>query len=527
MNQMVVAILLASIITTGCGSDAAHDHHDGAGEHGHPHETDATELPGQSLTIWTDHTELFMEYRPLIVGRDVGFAAHVTAIPGFRAVTQGAVTVDVTLRDGPAVSGKADQPASPGIFRPSVHLTQPGACDLRVTVVRDGITDVIPAGPCTVFPDEKTARDALGDEAEPAGRITYLKEQQWKTDFATIAASERALQDSIEASGEIKPAAGKDARVAAPAAGRISFVTTPPILGAAVRRNDTLALFTPHLAGGDRTTLEADVQSAQAESDAATAQLARAQRLFAEQAIPRKGVEEAQARAATAQARLRAAAGRLSQYDVGLAGGTQSSRGSIELRVPIDGTLVAVEVASGESVEAGKLLFRIVDLQTVWLEARIFESDIRSVEGARSGWFLTDGSDQRIAFDSSNSHLVTLGNVIDAANRTVPLIFELQNADARLRIGQFVKAGIATGSAERALAIPESALIDEAGKSIAYVQIEGEAFERRVAKTGIRDGGWVQILDGVSVGEHVVTTGAYDIKLATASGVIPAHGHAH
>lgn len=527
MKQMVVAIVLAGIVTAGCGGEAAHTHHDGTDDHGHAHDTEPDELPGQSVTIWTDHTELFMEYRPLIVGREVGFAAHVTAIPGFRAVTQGAVTVDVALRDGAAVSGKVDQPASAGIFRPVVRPTQAGACDLRVTVVRDGLTDVIPAGPCTVFADENSARDALGDEAEPAGRITYLKEQQWKTDFATMAASERALQDSIGASGEIKPAAGKDARIAAPAAGRISFGPTTPILGAAVRKNDALALFTPHLADGDRTTLEADVQSAQAESDAAAAQLARAQRLFAEQATPRKSLEEAQARAATAQARLRAATGRLSQYDVGLGGGTQPSRGSIELRAPIDGTLVAVEVASGESVEAGKLLFRIVDLQTVWLEARIFESDIPSVEGARSGWFLVDGSDRRFAFDPSNSRLVTLGHVIDPANRTVPLIVELRNADARLRIGQFVKAGIATGGAERALAIPESALIDEAGKAIAYVQLEGEAFERRVVRTGRRDAGWVQILDGVSAGEHVVTTGAYEIKLATASGVIPAHGHAH
>jgi multidrug efflux pump subunit AcrA (membrane-fusion protein) len=57
--------------------------------------------------------------------------------------------------------------------------------------------------------------------------------------------------------------------------------------------------------------------------------------------------------------------------------------------------------------------------------------------------------------------------------------------------------------------------------------VSGETFEKRELTPGIRDGHWVQVLDGLSEGERVVTKGAMAIRLASVSGVIPAHGHAH
>ncbi|MBK7153248.1 MAG: efflux RND transporter periplasmic adaptor subunit, partial [Sandaracinaceae bacterium] len=65
------------------------------------------------------------------------------------------------------------------------------------------------------------------------------------------------------------------------------------------------------------------------------------------------------------------------------------------------------------------------------------------------------------------------------------------------------------------------------GMFVVFVQIEGEAFERRVVRLGARDAGYVEVLSGVLAGEHVVTIGAWSVKLAASSGAIPAHGHAH
>jgi membrane fusion protein, heavy metal efflux system len=77
------------------------------------------------------------------------------------------------------------------------------------------------------------------------------------------------------------------------------------------------------------------------------------------------------------------------------------------------------------------------------------------------------------------------------------------------------------------LVIPVSALIEEQGVFYAYVQTEGESFQKRELKLGANDKEKVQVLSGLTEGERVVTKGAYQIKLSQASGTMPAHGHEH
>jgi RND family efflux transporter MFP subunit len=189
--------------------------------------------------------------------------------------------------------------------------------------------------------------------------------------------------------------------------------------------------------------------------------------------------------------------------------------------------LVSIDVATCETVEEGKPLIDVIDLARVWLVAQVFEPDVPRVENARTAWFTIEGYDQPFTIDESKGKLVTIGRVIDPNTRTVPLIFELDNSDGRLRIGNFTKVVIATGQPRNVLAIPESALVDDSGKTVAYVMVEGEAFERRPLRLGIRSNGWVEVLEGVAAGDHIVTKGAYEIRLSAASGAVPAHGHVH
>jgi multidrug efflux pump subunit AcrA (membrane-fusion protein) len=75
--------------------------------------------------------------------------------------------------------------------------------------------------------------------------------------------------------------------------------------------------------------------------------------------------------------------------------------------------------------------------------------------------------------------------------------------------------------------VPESAIIDDAGRPVVFVQRGGETFLRRPVKLGIRNHGLVQVLEGVNAGDRVVTKGAYLIRLSTMSSAVPAHGHVH
>ncbi len=78
---------------------------------------------------------------------------------------------------------------------------------------------------------------------------------------------------------------------------------------------------------------------------------------------------------------------------------------------------------------------------------------------------------------------------------------------------------------ERGLTISESAIVEEDGLPVAYVQITGEAFERRELRLGARDGERALVLDGLTEGERVVTGGAYRVRLASLSTAVPTHAH--
>lgn len=490
-----------------------------------PTEDAHADLPAVPVTVWTEKVELFMEHEPFIAGRESRVAAHLTSLSTFKPLTEGDVTLRVRMESGEVLEGEAKGPASPGIFRPNVKAAKAGKCTLEVEVRSPELTDRFAAGACQVFADEAAARSAAAEEKPVGARVAFLKEQQWRTDFATAPAAEVEAQASVEAPGSIVPVSGREVRLSSPASGRVAFGDAPPIPGLAVKKGQLLAWISPRLAAGsDRASLEAEMRASDAERVAAESQLARADRLLAAEAISRKSHEEAKARATVAAARAAAAAARLAQYDASASSDPGAGlKGRFEIRSPLDGTLVAVEAAPGETVEEGKPLFTVVDASRVWLEAKVSEADLGRLEGARSAWFTVEGGSS--PFDAGR--LVSFGRVVDPATRTVPVLFDVANADGRLRVGQAARVRIATGPVARALAIPDSAVLDDGGRPIAYVHASGEAFERRVLRLGAPGKGLVQVLEGVAPGERVVTKGAYEIKLAAASGSIPSSGHVH
>jgi multidrug efflux pump subunit AcrA (membrane-fusion protein) len=117
--------------------------------------------------------------------------------------------------------------------------------------------------------------------------------------------------------------------------------------------------------------------------------------------------------------------------------------------------------------------------------------------------------------------------VVDAATRTVPIIFEMQNENGTLKPGMYAKVTLLTGATVQGVAIPEQAVVDDNGQPTAFVMEGGESFFKRRLKLGVRSGGYVQVLEGVKDGERVVSRGAYEVKLATSAGGIPEHGHQH
>ncbi len=544
-RALCIVLAALALAPVGCRS---HEHGPGEpahgdAEHGHPPTAIAEpELPGQSVTLWTERTELFMEHPPLLAGKEVRFAAHLTILPPaggppeFKALTAATVTLAVAMADGGTVTSIVDKPSNPGIFRPVLTPKRAGACRLTLRIRGPQLVDDFEVGPCHVYANAKAAHAALGDEGEaPPGRIVYLKEQAWKTAFANQPVVLRDLQASLPTAGSLVAAAGHEARLTAPVAGRLRLQA--PMLadgsdrlmvGSKLTAGQLLGSIAPRLAEGALPTLQAEVQGGEVELSVAERQTSRLRRLFADGAVARRELDDAQGRVDAARARLAGAKGRLAQFRAGAAA---SERGAAipgyEVRSPIAGTVVELAAVDAANVEAGQVLVHVVDASEVGLQAHVFESDLPRVAAVRDAWFTIEGVSTPFDVTALGGRFLAIGSVVDPRSRTVAMIFILPNTANGLRIGQAARVHLALGPPVRGLAIPASAVIEEAGLPVAYVQIEGEAFERRPLILGVRDHDQVQVLAGLAVGERIVTIGGWDIKLSASSGAIPAHGHAH
>ena len=91
------------------------------------------------------------------------------------------------------------------------------------------------------------------------------------------------------------------------------------------------------------------------------------------------------------------------------------------------------------------------------------------------------------------------------------------NSKRLLAVGQAVFIRLYTSATVKATAVPASAIVDDGGRPVVFVQVAGESFERRPVRLGIQEGGYLQVLDGIIPGERVVTRGADLIRLAALS----------
>jgi multidrug efflux pump subunit AcrA (membrane-fusion protein) len=123
--------------------------------------------------------------------------------------------------------------------------------------------------------------------------------------------------------------------------------------------------------------------------------------------------------------------------------------------------------------------------------------------------------------------VVAVGSVLDADTRTLPVLYELDNAEGGVLVGSVVQVLVQGGEMIRGVRIPRSAALEEDGQLVAFVQTSGEGFARRVLDVAGADVETLILRSGVLAGERVVTGAASYVRLASLSTTVPAHGHAH
>lgn len=498
----------------GCHS---HDHdvedahaHDEHGNHITPAEPS---LEALAYTLYTDKTELFVEFKPLVVGQESRFAAHFTALGDlFKAVGEGSVTLSLKNGEATAQSITADKPEVPGIFRLRMSPKQAGTYSLVFDIKTPAYSDQITIPDVAVYADEKTAI-----EKNPAGEgggsdISYLKEQAWKVEFANAPARVQPFAEVVRTSGQILAAPGDEAVLTAQVSGIVSFSLNNMVVGSPVAAG--ARLFTVKSNEVVQSNLGSAVK--QAENDVATAQKQydRAAELVKDKIISEKDFLEAKLRLENAQAAL---------ANFSVSRSFNQNRQSVT--APIGGFLKNVLVENGAFVQAGQPLATVSKSRRLLLRADVSQKYFPKLATFTAANFKTADGDRVYSTRELNGRVVSTGKSAEAGSPFLPIHFEVDNVGSFIP-GSVVEVFLLSGSLP-ALLIPISSLIEEQGVFYCYVQVEGESFQKRELKIGASDGRNVQVLSGIAEGERVVTTGAYQIKLSSASGTMPAHGHEH
>lgn len=372
---------------------------------------------------------------------------------------------------------------------------------------------------------------ASEENKNPAGIVKFLMEQQWLVRMKLAKVEQKSLAKQVPAVGRVVPSASSRA-IVAPSIGGVLGEGKLPIIGQSVKQGQTLAVLrqTPTAAENaqiassnvqlqiETMRLEAEkrrlaqaINEAQARVEQTKAEYERAQRLYERKAYSLRQLQIAETDYKTNQAILEAANAQKKVFDESSKITSQqiTTQTSFSVTAPISGTIVAVNKTIGEQVNAGEAIFEIINLDTVWVEAPIFESDLPKLEKLSEAIFTTTASPTK----EHTGKIVNIGAVVDEKTRTATVTFAVANSDKALKVGMQANVRLDASESVDAMLIPKESVLDHEGKKIVYVLLSGEEFQRREVTLGDSYGDKVAILSGLQAGERVVTQGAYQLKL--------------
>jgi len=194
----------------------------------------------------------------------------------------------------------------------------------------------------------------------------------------------------------------------------------------------------------------------------------------------------------------------LRESDVDALANKSSLAAVFSLTAPIDGIVVERNATIGATVGSDANLFKIIDLSRVWIDANVFEKDLDRVRlGQEVKVTVT-------AFPGAtfSGRVILVSSVVDPETRSVKVRTEVPNPDGRLKPDMFANVQIITDLHRTAISIPQSAVLNDGGKTVVFVS-DGTGFKERSVTAGLQDNDRVEIIEGLAAGDKVVVKGNY------------------
>lgn len=246
------------------------------------------------------------------------------------------------------------------------------------------------------------------------------------------------------------------------------------------------------LAQLDTERLELEADRARAQLDKLVADVERAERVHARGLISNEQYEQLRFERDAAKAAFELAA--------------LSVREAV-IRAPFSGVISRRHIKVGNMIGVGTAAFDIVKLEPLEAELYVPERDLGKLQPGHAATLQVDAYGDR-AFEG---RVVRVSPVVDAATGTVKVTVEMNPAQPELKPGMFGRVQIAYDRRENAVRVPAVAVLTEDAQSTVFVVEDGHA-RKRSLRLGYQDGGYFEVLEGLSVGHAVVTTGQSNLR---------------
>ncbi|HEX8146435.1 MAG TPA: efflux RND transporter periplasmic adaptor subunit [Pyrinomonadaceae bacterium] len=369
--------------------------------------------------------------------------------------------------------------------------------------------------PRTVTFDQPSAGAPAGGTAEPApgeATLTVAPEVAARAGVKVEAVGEQLAPEALQqsATGVVQANAYRSTPLVSLVGGRLVSVSAEA--GQEVRRGQQLAV----VLSDELAMAQSRYLSARAELEEHHQHHARTIRLLEIGAASREEFEQATSVLKKAEAEAAAQRQRLlllgltPQRVAALSGPAQVSS-EIPLAAPVAGTVVSRAANPGEVVEANKEILRVADLSNVWVVGQVFERDLARVRVGSGASVSSEAYPGRIW----RGRVTYVDPQLDPATRTAQVRVEVSNPGQALKLGMFVNVGFgALGTAEAtAPTVPASAVQTIGGRTVVFLATtDPGAYVMRPVRVGAEAAGRYPVLEGLHVGDRVVTEGSFMLR---------------
>ena len=497
----IFIVIFSAIITVSCGRN----HNQATDGHGHTHDETL------QLTAYSADFEVFAEATPFVVGQESNILAHFSRLENFKPIEEGSVTVSLIVGTE-GIRQTLEQPTRTGIYQFLLQPATAGTGKLIFDIKTPNGVSQITVPNITVYTSEHEAHEAAAEAAPTSSNaVKFTKEQSWKVDFATTEARREPFGQIIRTTAQIQPSQG-DERIISAKTGGTAFFNANITEGKAVAAGQTL--FTIDGSATADNNLAVRYAEAESEYNRAKAEYERKADLAKDKIVSQSDLLKAKTELTNAEVNY-------NNLKSNFSSGKQS------VSSPIGGFVTRVLVQNGQFVEAGQPVLVVSQNRDLFIKAELQPKYFDVLNNIVSANIRTLNNDRIYSLEELGGRVLSYGKTADINNPLIPVVFQVNNK-AGLLAGGFVEIFIKTQTSAHALTVPNEAIVEEMGNHFVFVQLTPELFEKRPVKTGVTDGVSIEITEGVSAGERVVSKGAILVKLAQSSGALDAHaGHVH